>query len=57
MAPISLLLFLSIFYKYFKTKKKILHKVYMHKVHEPTKRVKTIMSTLKPWKLPRLLKS
>ena len=30
----------------------------MHKVHEPTtKRVKTIMSTLKPWKLPRLLKS
>ena len=57
MAPISLLLFLSIFYKYFKTKKKILHKVYMHKVHEPTKRLKTIMSTLKPWKLPRLLKS
>ena len=42
-APISILLFSSAL------KKKILrlHKVCMQKVHEPTKRSKTIMSTLK----------
>ena len=46
-APISILLFSSALKN--KNIKKILrlHKVYMQKVHEPTKKSKTIMSTLK----------
>ena len=45
----SILLFSSALKNKSISKKELprLHKVYMHKVHEPTKRVKTILSTLK----------
>ena len=50
-APISILLFSSAL-KNKNIKKKIrLHKVYMQKVHEPTKKSQTIMSTLKTIKI------
>ena len=58
-APISILVFSTALKNKNIKKKKILrlHKVYMQKVHGPTKKSKAIMSTLKLYKLPRLLKS
>ena len=52
-APISILLFSSALKnKNIKKQKTLrLHKVYMQKVHEPTKKSQTIMSTLKTIKI------